>query len=102
MQGLLCHGQRLPVALDDLLSLAGVATRDGVLQQRQRAALGDQRAEMEEGHLHHGIDTGAELTLARDAGGIDDVETRVARIQQCLYLLRQLRPDLAGGIGGVE
>lgn len=57
---------------------------------------------MEERHLHHGVDARAEPAFARQLGGVDDIETRLALVQQRLNLLRQARPDLVGAVRGIE
>lgn len=58
--------------------------------------------QLEEGHLHHGIDAVAELALAGNLGGVDGVEARVFLAQHLLHLLRQPLPDLIGVVGTVE
>ncbi len=95
-------GQGLPVALDQCLPLVAVALGDGLLEQLCGLCWRYDGAQLEEGHLHHGIDAVAELAFPGDPGGVDDVETRLFCTQGLLHLLRQSLPDLCRAIRAVE
>jgi hypothetical protein len=49
--------QRLPVAFNQLLTFAAVAFCNRALQLCQRAVARQDPGQMEEGHLHNGVDT---------------------------------------------
>ena len=44
---------------------------------------------MEEGHLHHGINTRSKAAFAGNFGGVDDIEPGFFLVQHRLHFLRQ-------------
>ena len=101
-QGLAGQGQRMPVTFHQLLTFAAVAFGDGRLQFRQRAVARQDVSQMEEGHLHHGINARPEATFAGDLRRVDHVKTRFFLIQGSLHFLRQAGPDFIGAVRRVE
>ncbi len=57
---------------------------------------------MEKRHLHHRVDTRAQLAFAGDFLGVDDIEPCLFLVQYRLHILRQSIPHLFGAVRCVE
>ena len=94
--------QRLPVALDELLAFTAVAFGYRALQLHQRTVARQDVGQMEEGHLHHGVDTCRQATFAGNFGGVNHKEAGFFLVQHRLHFLRQPRPDFINAVRGVN
>ena len=89
-----CHGfvHGVPVPLDELGTLAGVAFLDRVLDFRDCLVKRQNVAQREIGHLHDRVDAGAHAGFLGDPVGVDHVEFQLLRDDELLGLVREVIP----------
>ncbi len=86
------HG--LQIHLDDFIALLAVGFLDGILDRVNRLVLRQHAGQREETDLHDGVDASAHAAVARDLGGVNDVEFRLLREQGLLHRRWQRGPNL--------
>ncbi len=101
-QRFLRQSQCLPVTLNQILTFAAIAFGNRALQLNQGAIARKNMRQVEESHLHDGIDAGAKSTFAGDFRRVNHVKTRLFLIQHRLNFLRQTRPDLVGAVRRIK
>ena len=92
----------LPVLLDDVHALLGVGLLGVFLELGDGLVLGQDAGDLEERGLEHGVGARAHAGRFGDLGGVDHVELDLLVDDLLFDFVRQVLPDLFGGVGRSE